>query len=49
MTIIYLIRHSQASKNIVYNDVCSLQTQNESWVLSSDGERVASLFAEKEF
>ena len=49
MTTIYLIRHSKVLKSIVYNDEVSLQCQNESWVLSSDGEMMASLFSKKEF
>lgn len=49
MTTIYLIRHSRASKDIIYNDTFSLQYQNENLVLSSEGEMMASLFSKKEF
>lgn len=49
MTTIYLIRHSKALKNVVYDNDFSLQYQNEHLVLSSDGERKAFLFSQKEF
>lgn len=48
MTIVYLMRNSETQKPKIMNSKDSLQLQNEKWILTKNGEKVAEEKSKKE-